>query len=189
MRHGQSVANAEKKVAGSTDSPLSPLGEQQVRLAAGTARSFFAFDLLVSSPMRRALDSARLLQQELYLPDSQLITLEDLRERSLGALEGVPYANAPQHNGNYEDAELAPGIEPLELLYLRAKRALDWCSTRQEKHILIIAHNGIGRMLYVAQQQRKAQAIYDQPRLENAVIYSLGAAHQANDMNAGPLGS
>lgn len=174
IRHGQSDANAHKIVAGSQDSPLSELGRLQSTLAGQNAKRFFHFDLIATSPMQRTRETAALLASELALPPSKILALQHLRERDLGEREGISYAATnQQYSGNYEDIENTPGIEPLEALYARAQQALEELRKRPEEAILIIAHNGIGRMLRVVIDGGEPLDLYKQARLENAIIYRL----------------
>jgi broad specificity phosphatase PhoE len=85
VRHGQSTWNAVRRIQGQTAHvPLTALGHQQARqvatrLAGCGARAVFSSDL------RRAVQTAVPVAERLGL----LVTLEpDLRERSLGDLEG-----------------------------------------------------------------------------------------------------
>lgn len=173
LRHGQSEANAHHIVAGSHDSPLSPIGVAQAEYAGGTAKRFFKFDLIVSSPMSRALQTARIVAQQVDYPAEDILIIDDLRERNLGEVEGKDYTQAPHHNGNYEDAENVPGVEPIGDLLTRVQGVLAQLRERPEQNILIVAHNGCGRMLKVALTGQPAMAMYNQPRTENAIFYQL----------------
>jgi broad specificity phosphatase PhoE len=173
MRHGQSEANAHHIVAGSHDSPLSDIGRKQAVYAGETAKQYFHFDLIVSSPMDRALETARLVAEHSGYDPGRILVLEDLRERNLGEVEGQDYEHAPQHNGNYEDAENVPGVEPIADLFNRMAGVLDQLRARPEQNILIVAHNGCGRMLKVALRGGQPMDMYKQPRTENAVVYQL----------------
>ena len=173
MRHGQSQANADHIVAGSHESPLSQLGQRQVGYAGETARQYFHFDLIVTSPMERARQSAQLVAEAIGYPTERIIVIEELRERNLGDVEGRDYAHAQQHNGNYEDVENVPGVEPIEHLWTRVKEAYQQLQHRPEKHILVVCHNGCGRMLRAIIKGGRPMGMYDQARLENAVFYQL----------------
>ncbi len=173
LRHGQSEANAQHIVAGSHDSPLSPVGIAQAEYAGETAKRFFKFDLIVSSPMSRALQTAQIVAKQIGYPADNILVVDDLRERNLGDVEGKDYTEAPHHNGNYEDAENVPGVEPIGDLLTRVQGVLDQLRQRPEQHILIVAHNGCGRMLKVALAGQEPMAMYEQPRTENAVFYQL----------------
>ena len=173
MRHGQSVANAEQIVAGSHESPLSDVGRQQAAFAGDTAGQFFALDLIVSSPMARALETARIVAARIRYPAGRIAVMQDLRERDLGRVEGQRYDQTPQHNGNYEDAENVPGVEPIADLLARAQGVLAELRQRPESRVLIVTHNGCGRMLKVALRGDEPMDMYKQPRTENAIIYRL----------------
>jgi len=173
MRHGQSEANARQVIAGSHDSPLSETGRAQAAIAGDTAKQYLHIDLIVTSPMSRALETARIVASRIGLPAKGILVLEELRERNLGNVEGQNYADTPQHNGNYEDAENVPGVEPIAHLYHRMQHVLELLQKRPEKHILIVAHNGCGRMLKVALRGGKPMDMYNQPRTENAIFYKL----------------
>lgn len=85
VRHGQSTWNAVRRIQGQTAHvPLTALGEQQARRAASQladcgARAVFSSDL------RRALQTALPIAERLGVAVTQE---PDLRERSLGELEG-----------------------------------------------------------------------------------------------------
>jgi probable phosphoglycerate mutase len=172
IRHGQSLANAEHQIAGILDSPLSELGRKQARYAGQTISDFFAIDLLITSPMARASETAELIRQEIGLTEQQLVVCDDLQERNLGSLEGQHY-QLPTIHADYELAERAPGIEPLDHLAKRAHQALSFIRQRSENNIIVVTHNGMGRMLQTVAQQRPLLDIYKQNRLENAILYPL----------------
>lgn len=173
MRHSQSQANAHMIIAGSDDSPLSPTGEQQADYAGDTLRQYFHFDLIACSPMRRALQTAQIVARHMGYAQDKILVLDDLRERDLGSIEGKDYSVAPHYNGNYEDAENAPGVEPIDDLFNRADRAVQTLRERPEHNILAIGHNGCGRMLKVVASGQKPLDMYSQPRTENAVVFRL----------------
>ncbi len=173
MRHGQSQANADRIVAGSHESPLSEAGRRQVAYASETAKRYLPFDLIVTSPMSRARQSAEIIADHLGIPTETIVVMGQLRERNLGAVEGLNYAEAPQYNGNYEDAEHVDGVEPIEQLLSRMQEALAELRARPEQRILVVCHNGCGRMLQVAAANDAPMDMYAQPRLENAIFYPL----------------
>jgi probable phosphoglycerate mutase len=175
MRHGQSQANADQVIAGSHDSPLSPIGTRQAEYAGDTAKQYFGFDLIVTSPMSRAQGTAQIVAQRIGYPADKILVVDDLRERNLGSVEGDTYdmhARA-RKDGNYEDAENVPGVEPITELYARMEGVLRQLQARPEQRILVIAHNGCGRMLKVVMRGQQPMDMYNQPRTENAIIYPL----------------
>lgn len=173
MRHGQSQANAAQVIAGADDSPLSPLGQQQAEYAGDTARQYFHFDLIACSPMKRAQQTAQIIARRIGYPADKILIVDDLRERDLGSIEGKDYSVAPHYNGNYEDAENTPGVEPIDELFDRASRAITQLRARPEQNILAVGHNGCGRMIKVAVHGLKPLDMYSQPRTENAIVFRL----------------
>lgn len=177
LRHGQSVANAERIVAGQLDSSLSELGVQQAEQAAESV-SAHRIDLIVSSPMKRARQTAEIIaiNSGHRIEDIQIIP--ELTERNLGDIEGKTYEETGYGTGNFEDAEGVPNIEPIEEFEQRCLEALEAIYELPGKNILVVCHNGAGRMLRTIASGGKSTDMYTQPRLENAVIYPLveGAA-------------
>ena len=100
MRHGQTAYNLEHRVQGRCDSPLTPLGVEQARVAGRwLAARGVRFDRLCSSPLGRAASTLALVREELAatgekdLPSIELI--DGLVERSYGPFEGGPVADVP----------------------------------------------------------------------------------------------
>lgn len=173
MRHGQSIANAHKIVSGQQESPLSELGRHQVRINAAKLQHL-DIDLIVCSPMRRAVDTAKIVADELHYPHSEIKVVENLRERGLGELEGKSYASNEEDSGNTIAAEKVRDVEPLEQFHSRIHAALrDIAGTRHHKNVLIVCHMNVGRMLQVIVHNREPLALYDMPRIENAAPLRL----------------
>jgi broad specificity phosphatase PhoE len=63
VRHGESVANAEGRMQGQRDYPLSEIGQKQAAtLGRFLAGSGFRFDAAYTSPLTRARATARALK-------------------------------------------------------------------------------------------------------------------------------
>lgn len=88
VRHGESDGNADGRLQGSIDSPLSERGKEQARrLARWLNTQRIGWDVAYSSPLSRALETARLLSELTHNP---LPTIDpDLREIDAGSLEGL----------------------------------------------------------------------------------------------------
>jgi probable phosphoglycerate mutase len=91
-RHGETEANVEKRFQGpSTDTPLTPKGEEQSRsLARLLMRDTPAFAALsfVSSPLRRACTTMGIILSTLGLPPDRFSTDARLQEINLGLWDG-----------------------------------------------------------------------------------------------------
>lgn len=84
-RHGQSIANAEYKFAGHSDFDLSELGHKQAELAAEYIAKNFKIDVIYSSDLKRAFNTAVPTAKKLGL---EIIPYTPLREIFAGEWEG-----------------------------------------------------------------------------------------------------
>ncbi len=84
-RHGQSIANAEKKFAGHSDFDLSELGKAQAELAANYICEHCRPDVIYSSDLLRAYNTALPAAKRLGL---EIIPCTELREIFAGEWEG-----------------------------------------------------------------------------------------------------
>lgn len=95
VRHGQTQHNLARLVQGRCDSPLTEKGLEQARSAAKWLRGHGAApDVIVSSPLGRAMGTARVLADGLGFggevePEPRII------ERSYGGFESGPFAALP----------------------------------------------------------------------------------------------
>lgn len=96
LRHGQTEFNVKKLVQGRCDSPLTDLGRQQAGMAATWIKSHNVVpDKVVSSPLGRAMDTARLVETELLGPDAAVEPCEGIIERCYGSFEEGPHDALP----------------------------------------------------------------------------------------------
>jgi probable phosphoglycerate mutase len=125
-RHGRTTWNVERRFQGQADPPLDAVGEAQARRAAAMLAGL-DLDAIVSSDLRRAMDTARALAERTGLPVS---ADPRLRERSLGHWEGLTrdevgrlYPDELAHwLAGREDCQ--PGSEPRPEVAARALAAL-----------------------------------------------------------------
>jgi probable phosphoglycerate mutase len=71
VRHGQTEWNRERRIQGHGDSPLTELGLRQARAVAGLLQDLIrerAGWRIISSPLGRAKDTARIIAERLALP-------------------------------------------------------------------------------------------------------------------------
>ncbi|MGL4961679.1 MAG: histidine phosphatase family protein [Inquilinus sp.] len=141
LRHGQSTANRDRVIAGSTDAELTGLGEAQAQEAA-VALAGSGIRRIVASPQRRALRTAEIVAEALGLP---IATDPGLVERHWGAWEGRLVADRP-------DYFMVPeGGESWEAFRDRAWAACEPILAAEPAPLagplLIVAHAGIMRVL------------------------------------------
>jgi probable phosphoglycerate mutase len=88
VRHGESVANAEGRMQGQRDYPLSEVGVRQARLLGRfLVQAGFGFDAAYTSPLTRARATALELTTALGMPEAELAP--ELSELHAGSLQGL----------------------------------------------------------------------------------------------------
>lgn len=141
VRHGQTNWNIQNKLQGSADIPLNNTGIEQANMLKNILKGI-SVDFIISSPLKRALTTAEIINSDLHLP---LYMDEALKERSFGELEGV-------HGGEY-DKELFwdyyknheyKNVEKIQDFFTRIFNFLDNLQKKYaDKSILIVTHNGV----------------------------------------------
>ncbi|MBP7604725.1 MAG: histidine phosphatase family protein [Spirochaetes bacterium] len=143
VRHGETAWNRENRVQGTSDTPLSDNGIRQAeRLASSMAGE--EIDLIVTSPLRRAAETASIINRGLNAP---LRTDEDLRELDQGIFEGMGYTELMRDHGDFlrrwaadPASVVMPGGESLSALEKRAWGAVQRTIASSEC-ALIVSHN------------------------------------------------
>lgn len=98
VRHGQSMANMTGEFRSGTETPLTPLGEQQAEAAADYIEKTYRLDAAVASPLSRAFRTAGAIAAR------QGLTVRpepDLREIDGGDFEGVMASWLVEHDPDY----------------------------------------------------------------------------------------
>lgn len=149
-RHGSTEWNAQRRVQGHSDAPLSALGHAQAAEAAPllAARSP---DAIVSSDLRRCTDTAAPLATLTGLP---LGRDPRLRERSYGDWEGLTMAEvgerfpaaAARHRAGGGREDLGHGIEPPADVTKRMGEALhEAAQATPGGTTVVVTHGGAAR--------------------------------------------
>ncbi len=150
VRHGESTYNAEGRIQGQEDAPLSERGRWQAEQIAARLRGY-EFAACYASDLARAADTAQAIMRA--HPDTPFAYTPLLREIAFGIFEG---RLLPEIEESYPD-EYAQwmenrrgftpqGAESVEQLHDRAGAALAWLRAREhdaEATILVVAHGGI----------------------------------------------
>lgn len=136
--------NTQSLFAGLTDTPLTDEGRQQARHAGQQAKGLH-IDLILSSPLVRAHETAQLFAQSAGLDEELIETESLLLERDFGTLENTPWISSTRIallNDN-----LPEGVESWDSLLKRSRELLDKLDRRPEANVLLVAHGSIGRAL------------------------------------------
>ena len=140
LRHGQTDWNIDFRLQGITDVPLNETGLAQARAAANRI-SGADWDLLLSSPLSRALETARIVLDESRLACPDVVVNDLLLERSFGEAEGMLYSEwKARHNGDPAGAESQEALSARVVTFLE-RIAADYSGQR----ILAVSHGAFIR--------------------------------------------
>jgi probable phosphoglycerate mutase len=140
VRHGETEWNRVRRIQGVSDIPLNDTGRAQAA-ALGDILVGHNFDLIVSSPLSRADETARIIAQRLGMPAP--ITVPDLIERNYGEAEGSSGADLDRR---YPPGTDIPGREDREVVTQRAVRVLhDMAIRHPHAEIVAVAHGAVIR--------------------------------------------
>jgi uncharacterized phosphatase len=140
VRHGQTAWNEAGRLQGSTDIPLDATGREQAA-AGGAELAGRQWDVLVSSPLGRAVETAQIIGGRIGLEPAKSVA--ELRERDYGPLEGqyLEGLSEPEYN------RLHAGAEPEDEVAERGLKAL--CRLFEEypgQRIIVVAHGTLIRL-------------------------------------------
>jgi len=145
-RHGETAFNAEGRVQGQLDIPLSKNGQQQSK-ALASALSLEPLDAIVVSPLRRALETAEAIATELQLP---LKIDPRLAEINAGIFQGlkwdeieIKYPNEATLWKSGDPDFVIPEGESRRTLMLRGQAAFETIQANNHTHVAVIAHGGL----------------------------------------------
>ena len=139
IRHGQTDWNAQDFLQGSTDIPLNDVGRRQA-LDAVTVLGRGGWDVIVSSPLSRARETAQIMAADLGIELGR--SYDELIERDYGQAEGMTLEESEKHWPN----RTGGGIEPLESVVARGRKAIDLIAAEfPGKNVAIVCHGTIIR--------------------------------------------
>ncbi len=143
-RHGQTVWNAQNKVCGITDVDLTEQGIEQAKALALTVKDK-NIDLILSSPLKRAVDTSKIVAQ---ICSIAIQTDERLTEQNYGIYEGVDRKHEDFLNNKRNFAYRYPNGESMMQVAYRVYGLIDEIKTRYtNQNILIISHGGVCRII------------------------------------------
>lgn len=150
VRHGETKENLQRILQGHMPGNLTEKGKEQVRKAAELlSKNGTKFTRIVSSDLKRALDSAQIIADKLNLP---IIPMEILRERDWGKFTGMPIADAMDKyrvDGKWVFPEGTTETE--DGIYERASKALEELHKLfADETIIVVTHGQFARNLIAA---------------------------------------
>ncbi|KAL8117599.1 phosphoglycerate mutase-like protein 4 isoform X2 [Apium graveolens] len=155
IRHGETEWNADGRIQGHLDVDLNEVGRQQAETVAARLSKEPKISAVYSSDLKRAHETAEIIART--CGGLEVIKDRDLRERHLGALQGVEYHEIAKINPEAHkafvskslDEEIPGGGESLNQLYLRATSCLQKIGEKHKgQRVVVVTHGGLIRALH-----------------------------------------
>lgn len=160
VRHGETEDNVNQILQGQTDGKLTQKGIHQ----ACELRDKLAidhFDVILSSDLQRAVDTAEILNETRQL---HIEKVELLRERDWGDFTGrfIP---------DIQNETFPDNVEPVDKMFSRAKNFLTHVKvTYPDKTVLAVGHGLFNRCIQAVYHKKTIREI---PRMVNAEVRIL----------------
>ena len=154
VRHGETDWNAAHRLQGHTDIDLNAKGQAQAKQMALALKNInLQFDVLYTSDLQRAAKTAQAIE---VLFKTSAISNASLRERHLGALQGLTTDEAPLREpalwASHLSRNVHENLHDGESILQFAKRIQSALEQIREQHsgktILLVSHGGALDMMY-----------------------------------------
>jgi broad specificity phosphatase PhoE len=179
IRHGESLANAERRFTHGPHEPLSRRGREEASARGRSVAARFDPVALYASPFVRALETARLIGAVLGL---EPIVVDALREQDFGALRGQG-SDAVRSDPTWQTDRWRyrpGGGETLEEVFHRVGPAFDEIADRHlGQQVVVVSHGGVMAALHAWTTVRRIEGL--PPIAANAagyVVERVSAAYQ-----------
>ena len=159
IRHGQTDWNLALRMQGRSDIPLNDTGREQA-LVAASALAAEPWDVVVSSPLLRARETAEIIAAALDVPLGA--SYDELLEQDFGVAEGTLVSELATR---WPDRDFA-GMEPDEVVGPRGIRGLERIALDHPgARVLAVAHGTLIRYTLAAITGHETRQY---PKLDNA---------------------
>lgn len=160
VRHGETVDNVRQIMQGQTQGCLTEHGREQAAEVSGLM-CHWPIDAVVSSDLRRAVETAELIAAPHSLP---VVQTPLLRERDWGGFTG-------RYIPDLKDEVWPDDIESLDCLLQRAQRFLKYIMTNYEgKTVVAVGHGIVNKAIQAAYHHKPMNQI---ERMGNAEVREL----------------
>lgn len=175
-RHGQTEWNVLKKVQGKADIDLNKVGENQALITANNLNDE-KIDLIISSPLKRALQTAKIINKTKNIP---IIIDERISERDFGEFEGKATSSFDfEEFWSYRADKKYLKAENIRDFFERVYSFLD---ELQEKYnnmrILIVTHAGVSIPMKCYFNEIPDLDTLLPLAIENCEVYKIQNIHQ-----------
>lgn len=173
-RHGQTAFNAEGRMQGRLDSPLTALGQAQARAMGETLAGLIGDPggwRLIASPLGRTQATARAIGARLGLvPEIEHRLIEVSFGRWDGRLRAELAAENPDAFRQSDWQFSAPDGERFEAVQARVTEWLGELEPEAERRVILVAHGGSSRVLRGAYLGLDPAATWAQDAPQDAIF-------------------
>lgn len=156
IRHGETLANIEKRYLGTLDAPLTERGRQQAQ--ALTTQLPETIDAIVVSPRLRAQQTAEILSAGLNIP---LQTLDCFAERNVGVFEGLTQTEArdqypqlwTQNITRQWDAAPTGGESIAEVVSRVRDGLIELAARHSTDTVVLVAHGFVAKVIRALEKE------------------------------------
>lgn len=137
IRHGETALNAQEKCCGGgSDIPLNTKGRKQAEQLRDVVKEFH-FSKVISSPMKRARETAQLILGDTFT------VVDALKEWHIGIYEGQDLALFLPYIKNHPDTTPVSGGESKRAFFDRVIIPIHDAINQYKTDFLIVAHGGV----------------------------------------------
>lgn len=185
-RHGQNVDNVNGILNAHRDLTLTDLGRRQaLDLAKSIVEVNLSFDVIYTSPLIRAAETARIIADELRIPNTHIIP--ELIERNFGVMTGKRVSDIEKLCApNIIKAEIITyflnprGAETFPDLVERGNRVLAIIrQLHSTGNVLLVCHGDIGKMIYAAATGKDWKEVLTDFHFGNGDLIDINPEYEA----------
>lgn len=174
-RHGETEWNLMKKMHGHKNANLTQKGVEEAKKL-GKSLEDVEFDIIYSSPIERALDTAKYIRGN---KDTEIVTEDSLKELNFGKWEGMfeedCSENYPeQFNNLWYKPEVFEPVEGGERLQDLMKRVEIWFNENiknsEYKNVLVVTHGVVNRAFYTVLKNNPIERFWEKPYILNTAL-------------------
>lgn len=164
VRHGRTALNVDERYLGALDPPLDAHGFEQAAALVPMLRD--RASVVVSSPKRRALQTAEILASGLNLP---LTVVQSFAERDVGVYEGLSKREARLNYPDLWERNITrqwdvgpPNGESIKTVFERVAQGLEFLDENFRGHsVVLVAHGFVAKVIRALLTDLSWDAFFD----------------------------
>jgi broad specificity phosphatase PhoE len=168
VRHGESEANQNHTYAGQRDDCLlTAIGLKQAKIAGKSIKDqHLVIDQIVSSPLKRARKTARIIAHEIGFDPEAIIVDPAISEYDMGSLTGKPMPEQPIQTIVPDDAEDPHEFQKRVMMAMRGLSELSG-------NTLVVSHAGVGKVIEATRQHKTPEIFHNLDGYPQAEVIEL----------------